>query len=298
MVTTHMRFRVICFPDARMGDVFRTRLGKWLPLTQRSARNVRSHALIWRWIGAGLLGLILTCPGYAQVVVGPFNRDPRDPIEQGKIDSAYDPFEALNREIFKVNKFLDDTLIKPVARAYVEHVPEDLRKGIHNFTNNVGEPVVFANDILQGNVDRAWNTTQRFAVNTTIGVVGFVDVADTWGRPHHDATLGQTFGVWGFPAGPAVQLPILGPSNLRDALGLGATSAAIPLAAPGAVGTYVSYGQLGSNAVDNVDYRSKLLPNTDALEKSSQDLYASTRLIKAQLRAKFVEEGKAGRVAR
>ena len=174
----------------------------------------------------------------------------------------------------------------------------ELRQGIHNFINNVGEPVVFANDVLQGNVGRAWNTTQRFAVNTTIGTLGFVDIADTWGRPHHYADLGQTFGVWGIPPGPAVQIPILGPSDLRDAFGLATTSLVGTFALQGTVGSVVSYTELGATGVDDIDYRSKLLPNTDALEKSSKDLYASVRLVKAQLRAKLVEEGKAGRVSR
>lgn len=298
VVTTLMRLRVICFPDARIEKVLRTRPSTQLSLKQRAIRKVRLHAFICRWICAGLPGLILTCPAYAQGAWYPFNREPRDPIEQGKIDSANDPAEAINREIFKGNKFFDDNVIKPIARAYIEHVPEDLRKGIHNFTNNVGEPIVFANDVLQGNAARALNTTQRFVINTTVGAVGLVDVADTWGRPHHDADLGQTFGVWGVAPGPAVQIPILGPSNLRDAVGLAATSLAVPLGAPGAVGDGVSYGLLGSTAMDTLDYRSKLLPNTDALEKTSQDLYASTRLIKAQLRAKLVEEGKAGQVSR
>jgi phospholipid-binding lipoprotein MlaA len=241
---------------------------------------------------------VVASPAYAQEPWNPFNRAPRDPIEQGRIDSANDPAEAINREIFKANKVLDDIILKPVARAYVQDVPPQLRQGIHNFTNNIGEPVVLANDVLQGNVERAWNTTQRFAVNTTIGIVGVVDVADTWGRPHHDADLGQTFGVWGIAPGPAVQIPILGPSNLRDAFGLAASSLAVPFAFHGTTESIISYTQFGARGVDDIDYRSKVLPNTDALEKTSKDLYASTRLIKAQLRAKLVEEGKAGRVSR
>jgi phospholipid-binding lipoprotein MlaA len=129
-------------------------------------------------------------------------------------------------------------------------------------------------------------------------MVGFVDVGDAWGRPHHYADLGQTFGVWGIAAGPAVQIPILGPSNLRDAFGLATTSLTGTFAAQGTIGSVVSYAQLGATAVDDIDYRSKLLPNTDALEKTSKELYASIRLIKAQLRAQLVEEGKAGRVSR
>lgn len=250
-----------------------------------------------RWICAGLLGSGLAYSASAQETWSPFSRAPRDPIEQGKLDSANDPAEGINREIFKANIFFDDVILKPVARAYVRGVSPELRQGIHNFTSNVGEPVVFANDVLQGNFERAWNTTQRFAVNTTIGIVGFVDVADTLGRPHHYADLGQTFGVWGVAPGPAVQIPILGPSNLRDAFGLATTSLAGTFALQGTIGSIVSYTELGATGVDDIDYRSKLLPNTDALEKTSKDLYASTRLIKAQLRAKLVEEGKAGRVS-
>jgi phospholipid-binding lipoprotein MlaA len=227
----------------------------------------------------------------------PFSRAPRDPIEQGRSDSANDPAEAVNREIFKANKYVDDIVLKPVARAYVERVSPELRQGIHNFINNIGEPVVFANDVLQGNVKRAWNTTQRFAVNTTIGVVGFVDVADKSGRPHHYADLGQTLGVWGIAPGPAVQIPILGPSDLRDAFGLATTSIAGAFALHGTIGNVISYTELGATGMDDIDYRSKLLPNTDALEKTSNDLYASIRLTKAQLRAQLVEEGKAGRVS-
>jgi len=283
MMTTQMRSDVIGSPDAPAGRIF------------RPTRRVLSPA---HWIWAGLLGSVLACPACAQENWNPFSRAPRDPIEQGRVDSANDPAEAINRSIFKANKFFDDIILKPVARAYVERVSPEVRQGIHNFINNVGEPVVFANDVLQGNVERAWNTTQRFAVNTTIGVVGFVDVADKWGRPHHYADLGQTLGVWGIAPGPAVQIPILGPSDLRDAFGLATTSLAGTLALQGTIGNVVSYTQLGATGMDDIDYRSKLLPNTDALEKTSKDLYASIRLIKAQLRAQLVEEGKAGRVSR
>jgi len=290
-MTTQMRSHVICSPDAPAAKTF---LPTWRARPS-SSRRVARHVL--SWICSGLFVSILACPAGAQEAWSPFSRAPRDPIEQGRIDSANDPGEAINREIFKANKFLDDIILKPVARAYVEGVSPELRQGIHNFTNNVGEPVVFANDVLQGNVKRAWNTTQRFAVNTTIGIVGFVDVADTWGRPHHYADLGQTLGVWGIAPGPAVQIPVLGPSNLRDAFGLAATSLAGTLALQGTIGNVVSYTELGATGVDDIDYRSKLLPNTDALENNSKDLYASIRLVKAQLRAKLVEEGKAGRVS-
>jgi phospholipid-binding lipoprotein MlaA len=290
MTTSH----VGCPPGTPAGRIFRPTRGPRPSLSRRLARPVLSPA---HWICAGLLGSVLATSACAQEAWNPFSRAPRDPIEQGRIDNTNDPAEAINREIFKANKFLDDIILKPVARAYVEDLSPGLRQGIHNFTNNVGEPVVFANDVLQGNGKRAWNTTQRLAVNTTIGALGFVDVADTWGRPHHYADLGQTFGVWGIAPGPAVQIPILGPSNLRDGFGLATTSLAGTFALQGTIGNVISYTELGATGVDDIDYRSKLLPNTDPLEKTSKDLYGSIRLIKAQLRAKFIEEGKAGRVA-
>ena len=251
-----------------------------------------------RWVRAGLISVALACPASAEDASKPFSREPLDPIEQGKIDAANDPAEPINREIFKANKFFDDYILKPVAGAYVDGLSTDVRQGIHNFTSNIGEPVTLVNDVLQGNVERAWNTTQRFAVNSTIGIAGFVDVAGKWGREYHYSDLGQTLGVWGIGPGPIVQIPLLGPSNLRDAFGLGATSIAGAFALQGTIGNAVSYTQLGATAVDDVDYRAKYLPNTDVLEKNSQDLYASIRLIKTQLRAKLVEEGKAGPVAR
>src|ERR1700726_2390757 len=292
MMTTQMPSHVICSPEAPAGKIFRPTRRARPPSSRRVARCILS------WICASLFVSIPACPAGAQEAWSLFSRAPRDPIEQGRIDSANDPAEAINRDIFKANKLFDDIILKPVARAYVERVSPQMRQGIHNLTNNVGEPVVFANDVLQGNVGRAWNTTQRFAVNTTIGIVGFVDVADTRGRPHHYADLGQTFGVWGMPPGAAVQIAILGRSNLRDAFGLATTSLVGTFALQGTVGSVVSSTELGATGVDDIDYRSKLLPNTDALEKSSKDLYASVRLVKAQLRAKLVEEGKAGRVSR
>ncbi len=266
-------------------------------LGKESWPSRRTFSLV-RWIMAGLIGVAVAYPAYAEDASYPFNREPLDPIEQGKIDSANDPAESINRWIFEANKFFDDHVLKPAARAFGEDLSPELRQGIHNFTTNIGEPLVLANDLLQANVGRAWNTAQRFAVNSTIGVAGIVDVAAGWDRPYHYADLGQTFGVWGVPAGPAVQIPVLGPSNLRDATGLVATSLASFFAPQSTIVNAVSYTELGATAVTQVDYRAKILPNTDALEKNSKDLYAATRLIKAQMRAKYVEEGKAGAVSR
>ena len=135
-MTTQMRSHVICSPDApadfRLIRCARPSLSRW------AARRVLSPG---HWICAGLLGSVLACPACAQEAWNPFSRAPRDPIEQGRIDSANDPAEAINRNIFKANKLFDDIILKPVARAYVEGMSPELRQSIHNFTNNVGEPV-------------------------------------------------------------------------------------------------------------------------------------------------------------
>src|ERR1700691_3764984 len=142
MMMPQMRSHVICTADVPAGRIFRqTRRARPL-LSRRVARRVLSG------VCAVSFGSILASPACAQEAWDPFSRAPRDPIEQGRIDSANDPAEAINREIFKANKFFDDIILKPAARAYVERVSPELRQAIHNLTNNVGEPIVFANDVL------------------------------------------------------------------------------------------------------------------------------------------------------
>src|SRR5271163_3396527 len=150
-----MRFHASCSLDAPASKIFEPTRRARTSLSRRAACRVLSPA---HWICACLLGSLIVSPAGAQEAWSPFSRAPRDPIEQGRIDSANDPVEAINRDIFKANKLFDDIILKPVARAYVERVSPEMRQGIHNLTNNVGEPVVFANDVLQGNVGRAWNT--------------------------------------------------------------------------------------------------------------------------------------------
>jgi phospholipid-binding lipoprotein MlaA len=137
---------------------------------------------------------------------------------------------------------------------------------------------------------RAWTTTQRFAVNTTIGVAGLFDVASDWDLPAHEADFGQTLGVWGVEPGPSVQIPLLGPSNVRDTAG----------AVVGLIGDPLGYVpgmqvvQMSGAAIGAVDERARMLPVTDELEMSSVDYYVALRSLSAQQRAAFVEEGKAG----
>jgi phospholipid-binding lipoprotein MlaA len=150
------------------------------------------------------------------------------------------------------------------------------------------------NHALQGNFDRAWTTTQRFAINSTIGGAGLFDVASDWDLPFQAADFGQTFGVWGIGPGPSVQLPLLGHSNLRDATGTAVGFVANPLGyIPGGVMQTI---QLTGTGLGIVGQRASQLPITDELEKNSLDYYAALRAVQAQRRAAFIERGKAGGV--
>jgi len=217
---------------------------------------------------------------------------PTDPAAKLAYDEANDPAEPTNRVIFDGNQWVDRNALQPVARTYQENVPDGVRDSLHNFSSNLKQPVILVNDVLQGNVSRAWNTTQRFVVNTTVGGAGLFDVASDWDLPAHEADFGQTLGVWGVGPGPSVQLPLLGPSNLRDTAGTGLGLFGDPLGyVPG--GTMQVVTMTGS-AVGAVDGRARMLPVTDELEKNSVDYYAALRALQAQRRVAFIEEGKAG----
>jgi phospholipid-binding lipoprotein MlaA len=219
---------------------------------------------------------------------------PTEPAARVAYDEANDPAEPTNRAIFEGNQWVDRNALQPVARGYQAYVPGDVRDSLHNFSSNLKGPVILVNDVLQGNVSRAWNTTQRFVVNTTVGGAGLFDVASDWDLPAHEADFGQTLGVWGVGPGPAVQLPLLGPSNLRDTVGTGIRLFGDPLGyVPGKPMQVVT---MTGGVVGAVDGRARLLAATDELERNSVDYYAALRALRAQQRAAFIEEGKAGAV--
>lgn len=202
---------------------------------------------------------------------------------------VHDPAESVNRGIFAANQFVDRNLLAPVSRVYRDNVPQSVRNSVGNFTRNLRHPLILTNDMLQGNVSRGWTTTQRFVVNSTAGVGGLFDVAASLGLEGHDADFGQTLGVWGVGPGPAVQLPLFGPSNLRDATGTAINFVANPLSfIPGGAMSTITLTGTVAGVVNN---RADLLETTDALEASSLDLYATLRSAHAQRRARSVEEG-------
>ncbi|NDA92932.1 MAG: VacJ family lipoprotein [Betaproteobacteria bacterium] len=130
---------------------------------------------------------------------------------------ASDPFEPMNRMVFDFNEQLDRQLIRPAAKAYIKAVPRPLREGLSNMLLNLDDLVSLVNQLLQGKPSKAAISLARFLVNSSIGVIGFFDVATESGLYHETEDLGQTFAVWGVPSGPYLVLPLFGPSTLRDA---------------------------------------------------------------------------------
>lgn len=130
-----------------------------------------------------------------------------------------DPWEPVNRAVFRFNDTLDTYALRPVARGYDRVMPQFLNDGVTNVFNNLGEPKNLVNNLLQGKMRDAGIDTARFLLNTTIGVVGVFDVATRMGLPRNDEDFGQTLGAWGVDSGPFVMLPFFGPSTVRDAGG-------------------------------------------------------------------------------
>ncbi|WP_438952044.1 MlaA family lipoprotein [Porticoccus sp.] len=128
-----------------------------------------------------------------------------------------DPWEGFNRKVFAFNDTVDTYTLKPIAKGYKAITPDPVERGVSRMFSNVGEVVNVFNDLMQGKFRQAGNDTGRFVINTTIGLVGFFDVADHFGLPKNDGEdFGQTLGVWGVNSGPYLVLPLFGPSTLRD----------------------------------------------------------------------------------
>ena len=131
-------------------------------------------------------------------------------------DVDVDPFESTNRIVFEISDDLDTMIIRPVAEIYRDVTPRFIKNSVTNFFYNLSEVDTIVNQLLQGKIVLAGQDSLRFLINSTIGIVGFVDVATRVGFERHDEDFGQTLGYWGVPAGPYVFLPLIGPSTIRD----------------------------------------------------------------------------------
>jgi len=131
-----------------------------------------------------------------------------------------DPWEGFNRAAYQFNEDVDRTYLKPLATGYRKVLPAGVRKSVNNFFRNLFEPTTIVNDILQGKFQQALHDTGRFMVNTTFGVLGLFDVATHEGIERNEEDFGQTFARWGIGPGPYLVIPFVGPSTVRDGIGL------------------------------------------------------------------------------
>ncbi len=201
----------------------------------------------------------------------------------------YDPGEGFNRAVFAFNDAVDTILVEPVAMGYRFITPQPMRTGVRNFLRNLKSPMQVVNQTLQGDLRGSANDVGRFVVNSTVGVLGLVDVAAMIGMPYEQEDFGQTLAVWGVGHGPYMVLPIMGPSSMRDATGMMVDSYADPLRLY-LYNTHQEewhYARIGLTAVST---REELLDLLDDLQKNSFDMYASLRSIYVQRRAALVND--------
>jgi phospholipid-binding lipoprotein MlaA len=198
-----------------------------------------------------------------------------------------DPFEQLNRTMLDINTVADDSIFRPVAETYRAVVPEFGRMRIRAFLDNLGEPLIFANNLLQLRFEAAGTTFGRFALNTTLGGAGLFDVATTQGLTRQSGDFGQTLARYGLDHGPYLMLPVTGPTNLRDAAGDVVDGFGNPLML--ALGPLFSAYTLGilnttRGTLGGIDLRAENLDTLDILRADSLDYYARLRSVVRQRR--------------
>jgi phospholipid-binding lipoprotein MlaA len=201
-------------------------------------------------------------------------------------EEVSDPLEGMNRVIYRFNDTLDRNLVKPVAEYYKEYVPSPVRNGVGNFFDNIYEPIVIVNDLLQWKPEQAASDTMRFGFNTVFGVAGLIDVATPWGLEKHHEDFGQTFGVWGFGEGWYFVWPLLGPSTMRDTAGLPPAWAMEPVNM-----RTNGWVRLGWYSLFTVNLRAELLSATSVLDAGSVDAYLQVRTAYRQKRWYDIHDG-------
>jgi phospholipid-binding lipoprotein MlaA len=214
---------------------------------------------------------------------------PQSPEQAAVGENFNDPFENANRKIFDFNQAVDRHVLVPVAKAYRASLPGPVRDSVHDFLINLGEPLVFANDTLQGNFGHAKDTVVRFVLNSTLGMAGLVDVAGRWGIPYHEEDLGVTLGVWGVPSGPYLVIPVLGPSDPRDLAGEVAEGYGDPWNRLVTGNPYTLYWiPFVRGGVSGIDQRERYLDSLADIERTSLDYYATIRSLYQQRRAALI----------
>jgi phospholipid-binding lipoprotein MlaA len=200
-------------------------------------------------------------------------------------DPERDPWEGYNRKIHAFNTSLDRAVIRPVAKGYDAVMPDAPQRGVRNFFRNLGYPVTLVNSLLQGKMERAFTSTGRFLMNSSIGVLGFFDVATKVGIPDYDEDFGQTLATWGWQDSRYLVMPMLGPFTVRDLLGRSFYGFLHPVS--WAVREHDQYIPL---VVDLVSLRAELLPLQADLDASA-DPYVLIRDVYLQRREYEIYDG-------
>ena len=220
--------------------------------------------------------------------------------KEGQTKEIKDCFEKLNRLTFSFNQGLDKALIKPLAEGY-RNLPDPIQKGTSNAVQNLSNLVTIPNNVLQGDIKTAFINTGRLIVNTTVGILGTIDVANKMGFPKYEKEdYGQTFGKWGMGPGCYIVLPVLGPSTVRDTAGSFANiMGGDPWYNASVHGNneFLSEGlYIGSKAISGIDFRANNLESFDNLEQNSIDFYASVRSLYLQDRENKIKNNQRGNI--
>jgi phospholipid-binding lipoprotein MlaA len=197
-----------------------------------------------------------------------------------------DPLEGFNRVMYRFNDGLDRVLIKPLAEGYEAIMPAPLNRGVTNFFNNIDDIASAANNLLQLKFGRAASDVGRVAVNTTVGLVGLVDVASNLDLPKYDEDFGQTLGVWGVEPGPFIVLPVLGPTTARDGVGMVADWYFDPF-----ISLRDETVRWSVKGLELIDTRADLLGASRVFDQAALDPYAFMRDAYLQRRRSQVYDG-------
>ena len=203
-------------------------------------------------------------------------------------------FEGVSRSVFKFNLAFDDIILEPIAKGY-NKLPKPIKNGTSNFTSNIATLLSIPNSLLQGNLKQVGHSTGSFFVNSTLGILGFLNPAEKMGLKPHKEDVGQTLGTYGIGSGCYFVLPVFGPTTVRDSLGLIADTFIDPFAHVtirekellSISGNDLDYYSV--KGVTAVDFRSDNIVNFDSIEKNSIDLYSSYKSIYLQDRVNKIE---------
>ena len=236
----------------------------------KSTAHAASHAVSLACRAALIAGSIAAVTGLSGCAT-PQNRD---------------PMESWNRKVFAFNDSLDANVLRPVAEGYVKVTPEPVRTGVRNFFNNLRDVWSTANLFLQGRFGDGAQGIMRVSVNTALGLAGLIDIATPMrlDRPNED--LGQTLGVWGMGPGAYIVWPLLGPSTLRDSLGI-----PVDISFSGSLLASGTRDSLLTTGLSIVSVRASLLSATSLVDDVALDKYAFTRDAFLQRRQNLIYEG-------